>query len=1026
MSIESRVVEVYARTPSQGIIGSGYLIADQLVLTARHVIRGASSIEVRPLRTTEWLPAHSVWSGDGEVDATLLRVDQPCRLKPGQLPVRWGSIVGAQDLISCSAVGFPSSQVRQSDMRDVRDTEHLVGHVAPLTQVKARRYAISAITSLPKEQLEGHSAWEGMSGAALFTGPYLIGLIVIDPHAFEADRLVALPADTFVRNEGFVRLVAHDAEIPVVPIGPRLRLYVGPNLSFLLQPPYRPPPMGFQLVAAPGVLLLAVHGIVPFLGREQQLRELEQWCEAGGPLALRQLTGQGGTGKSRLAAELCVRLRGRGWETGFADIVSSGGDTRLELERPTLIVIDDAEVNVRLVDQVVGHLAHRPPGVPKVRVLLIARHRGAWFDQLRQQQPLVDGYGIQTNPMALDSVALRPTDRVKQFNAASRAFAPHLGTTPVTTTLESMSDPAFERPLLTHMSALITTAGGGVPTSAPGGVRAEVVGWILRREKQRWDETRQIHLLMDLDPQVAHQAVATATLAGAETEVEAVELLSVIGDLADRERRGKVARWLHQLYSGGLYVNPLGPDLLTEQMLTETPHLNELVLAIHGRITGLPQVARLVNVLSVAAEHRPEVRKVLENLVQGRLEALVKAAVEAPDGPLPEALNRALDLCHGADGTGDPVLVSTVESVLERIPDRSAGLARLAATIATLAVDHMRLLVVRDPVCYQPRLGAMLTGLGARLWDIQRREGALAACHESVAVLGPLSRMERQHLPRFGKALTRLGLTLTWAKQWRDAQHVTGQAVDLYRELVTTDPSYERALAGVLLNQGVILEELHDRRAIDVTKEALRIFRRRARSNPEERVAYVATLGNLGIRLHHFKKHRKDLATLQRAVALSRQFATEDAEKYLLWLGSSLQNLSQIQVDHGDFERAIQAQYESVESFRKATSINADVHWEPLVKGLANLGGLLFELGKVDGALGPIEEAVAICRRLAETNPEKFMSGLPTGLRNLAAIRRLLGDIDGARRAVKEATEIEAAIPRPERRHASDVPPRMH
>src|SRR5438552_4103225 len=39
----------------------------------------------------------------------------------------------------------------------------------------------------------GGLPWAGMSGAALFAGPFLVGVVVVDPARFGADRVVAAP-----------------------------------------------------------------------------------------------------------------------------------------------------------------------------------------------------------------------------------------------------------------------------------------------------------------------------------------------------------------------------------------------------------------------------------------------------------------------------------------------------------------------------------------------------------------------------------------------------------------------------------------------------------------------------------------------------------------------------------------------------------------------------------------------------------------------------------------------------------------
>ena len=70
-----RVMEVLG--PPGGRRGSGYLISDRLVLTARHVVDDAPAdrFRVRALGSADWLDARRVWRGDR--DAALLKLDAP-------------------------------------------------------------------------------------------------------------------------------------------------------------------------------------------------------------------------------------------------------------------------------------------------------------------------------------------------------------------------------------------------------------------------------------------------------------------------------------------------------------------------------------------------------------------------------------------------------------------------------------------------------------------------------------------------------------------------------------------------------------------------------------------------------------------------------------------------------------------------------------------------------------------------------------------------------------------------------------
>ena len=70
---------------------------------------------------------------------------------------------------------------------------------------------------------------------------------------------------------------------------------------------------------------------------------------------------------------------------------------------------------------------------------------------------------------------------------------------------------------------------------------------LLRHEARYWARSAAGRGL-DLDVSVLRLAVAVGCLIGADSETAAGALLSRVPDLDSAERRGRVARWLHDLY----------------------------------------------------------------------------------------------------------------------------------------------------------------------------------------------------------------------------------------------------------------------------------------------------------------------------------------------------------------------------------------------------------------------------------------------------------------------------------------------
>ena len=59
------------------------------------------------------------------------------------------------------------------------------------------------------------------------------------------------------------------------------------------------------------------------IGRESEKQDLLDWAHGGRDLRIRLLTGPGGAGKTRLAAELSESLRQAGWQAGFIRLENS-------------------------------------------------------------------------------------------------------------------------------------------------------------------------------------------------------------------------------------------------------------------------------------------------------------------------------------------------------------------------------------------------------------------------------------------------------------------------------------------------------------------------------------------------------------------------------------------------------------------------------------------------------------------------------------------------------------------------------
>ncbi|MEV7738904.1 trypsin-like peptidase domain-containing protein [Streptomyces sp. NPDC088921] len=199
---------------ADGRRGSGYLLTPELVLTAGHCVgpkgsavtaraytRHEGSYDLSQERHTFRV---AVW-GDEEPDYALLEstADHPFRTaRDGPSgEVRLGRLIG-EGAVTAQALGFPRSRVEQAGARRLVNPEDVRGRVLPLTgsRREVRRLNLQIRTG-SSPFARGASLWSGMSGAALFSGDHLIGVITEDRATIEG-RLIALPVSAVFGRRG--------------------------------------------------------------------------------------------------------------------------------------------------------------------------------------------------------------------------------------------------------------------------------------------------------------------------------------------------------------------------------------------------------------------------------------------------------------------------------------------------------------------------------------------------------------------------------------------------------------------------------------------------------------------------------------------------------------------------------------------------------------------------------------------------------------------------------------------------------
>jgi tetratricopeptide (TPR) repeat protein len=990
-------------------VGSGYVVAERLVLTAAHCtqdrLSGASAESIHVQRADDGAqvavdPARLTIAKDA--DMAIIHLEE-AGFTAGMPMVCFARVRREPGVLSdCTAIGYPLFQFDHKEQRfftaelhgEIHQTDgHELGRLLMRdpTTVPGGPASAQGLTLVAESRDASGSIWGGLSGAVVFHNGCAVGMVV-QHHPTQGATAVQLATFDQLLNGRQPDAKAVAAALGIERLDqlayattdstPDGRLAASSRDSQAdaggqLQPRYRLDYLSVQnepvdiawLREQPSRMLDARSQVVEFQGRRDELESLSRWRDDDGQrgLSVRLLHGPGGQGKSRLANKFGEVSVEEGWTVVTAR--QTPGPTSRSDEAPKLRA---TPVRVLLIVDYADRWSHTEllslfedplVAVTSARVLLIGRSV-QWWPAVRGE--LAESYA-STDDQRLGPLAQLAHDRQTVFLAARDRFADLLGLPKPHNVGPpgSLAAPTYGLVLALHMAALVAVD-ASIRGQRPPPDPEDLAAYLLDREYTNWRRlygSRTQGEEFETPPSVMARTVFVAALTGAvdydtgSTAIERVGLNPSQRILTDH-------RVCYPPADRRMVLEALLPDRLAEDFLALLTPGHDVTgyepdpwttsaattMLMRGDNGCLPEYApRAITFLSAAAARWPHLRKTLGDLVSSDPRVVIDAgnAALAAFAEIPDMEATAL------------------ESVRSTLPgDRHVDLDPGIASFMRRFVEH-RLMQGADQ---KTRVDLWLQ-LALRYYQAGLYDEAIAELGRARDVVNQLMETDaNKHEPTMAWILDSLSVYLTHLGRDDDALEVSRQALDIYRRLANREPEeYRSDLARALNNYSADLGVAgHLREGLEGNEEALTIFDALAAKNPQEYEPDVAwTLLTSSIKLSKLGDHRAALALTKQSRDIYQRLYDSRPDVYAPDLARTLMDESSCAAEVDRRLDAISPAKAAVTLYRKLASSNPEGFELELANSLDVLGNRLSNVGLFDEALRATREGYDICQRLS-------------------------------------------------------------
>jgi tetratricopeptide (TPR) repeat protein len=703
-------------------------------------------------------------------------------------------------------------------------------------------------------------------------------------------------------------------------------------------------------------------------GRDDDLRKILAWAENGSKTpSARLITGEGGAGKTRLAAMAAQILRETGWTAGFLPRANALMDFTVGA-KGLFLILDYPEEQPERTAALLSELAERKTAAYPFRVLFLSRRSFAEWE--REAAILQGRFGRQeiatAEPLNVDDGTLLIEEAVRNVAKQTARAMPDLGEA----RRWLQASPTHRLPLYATAAAIHAVL---YPREAFGLAGGELLKKLALREL---DRVRKISEVLGLG-------------------LEGLERLLALGVLADGLSESAVT----ELAKAGV-CDSSKPDIM--EALARSPWCK------NGRLVRLEPDAPAAAFFDLALfdQRFPKGRDALSEWLF--------IALRENAATFGNRLGRVLYNLHTLDRTDEglhPLDERLVRMLIDQ-PQRAVLFVSVAAIDVSVwsANFAARVTLILAQIVGEPETKALfLNNVANYLSALGRREEALAAAQEAVNIRRDLARARPDAFtPDLAGSLNNLANMLSDLGRREEALTAAQEAADFYRDLARARPdAFTPDLAGSLNNRAAMLSELGRREeALTAAQEAADFYRDLARARPDAFTPYLAgSLNNLANMLSELGRREEALAAAQEAVNIRRDLARARPDAFTPDLAGSLNNLAAMLSELGRREEALTAAQEASALYRDLARARPDAFTPDLAMSLNNLAAMLSALGRREEALAAAQEAADFYRDLARARPDAFTPDLAASLNNLANRLSELGRREEALMAAQEAAD---------------------